>query len=104
MGKKCEPAPQQQQSNLQPLLMVMMMMQMMEKTNNVKGLLDRIVDRLEGRGLYSPGMQNYLGNVLNGMPSVPGQPPYGAFMLPPATYAAMSPNLPLRSFLNGTVI
>ncbi len=66
------------------MMLMMMMMQMMDKQNNPNDALQRLTDRLDGRGQYSPAMQNYLNGFLQN-PALANQGPFNA--LPPPTAA-----------------
>lgn len=103
MGKKCCNGQSQAQSNSIDPQIMMMMMQMMQQSSNPNDALSRVVDRLDQNGQYSPAMQNYLGNVLQSMPTQPNVAPLPAPtapnpVLPTTSLASLPANMFPRNF------
>lgn len=91
--KNCCGGNLQNNSDMNPMVMSMMMQQ----SNNPQDALSRVVGQLNQNGQYSPAMANYLGNVLQGIPAIPGQPPVAGLPPPtaPSPLASATPFAPL---------
>jgi hypothetical protein len=88
MCKKQQQAAAPAQDNNMNMMLMMMLMQMQQRMGDMENVLGRVVSGLEGRGAWTPGMQDYLQNICGQIPGV--NPSFAGLPAPqgPATLPA----------------
>lgn len=88
--KQCQQQQAPAQNNDMTMMLMFMLMQMQQRMGDMENVLGRVVSGLEGRGAWTPGMQDYLQNICGQIPGV-GQPSFNGLPAPTGPAALPAP-------------